>query len=282
MNPAAAAFVSGFLAIAPALSSPTSPVTLATPTPASSAVPVVWQDVTLGEPILAAFARLGAPADRRKSIMGTTVYEFRALDGDGTLALTESGGIVASIVLEAADPGTLRAPVADPFGVALGDTADRLTELRGMPARYDDEGGGAFTSYYGTASDVRWAYGLQNDVVHSIGVIQPYRIVRASGAAVSVPTPRPANAPTPPPPDASSIDRAIKVTPDELAADSQFEFTYVRDVLCGTGDKFTPTAETIFNAKRRNISRIDAVCRSTGEQRSFYFDITAVFGRAEN
>jgi hypothetical protein len=251
------------------------------PSPASTPAPVVWQGVTLGESISAVLARLGQPDSRRKAIMGTTLYEFKALDGGGTLSLTESAGIVTGIRLVAADPATLPKPVTDPFGVALGDTTDRLTELRGQPQRYDDEGSGDFTSYYGRQSEVRWAYGLHDGTIQSIGVILPYRIVRASGAAVAVATPRPPGAPTPPPPDASGMDRAIKVTPEALAADPQFEYTFVRAVACGAADHFSPANETIFNARRRNFSRIDAVCGSTGETRSFYFDITLVFGRAD-
>jgi hypothetical protein len=266
--------VAVLLAIAPT----PAPLSAATSSPMPA---VTWQGVMLGEPISTALALLGRPDTRQKAVMGSTLYEFRALDGDGTLSLTESGGIVTAVRITVDDPAALRAPVADPFGVALGDTADRLTELRGVPQRYDDDGDGEFTSYYGAPSDARWAYGLRDDVVRSIAVVQPYRIVRATGVAVSVPTPRPSNAPTPPPPDASSLDRAIKVTPDDLAADSQFEYTYVRAVKCGSGDAFSPTAETIINAKHRNFSRIDAVCSSTGELRSFYFDITAVFGRAD-
>ena len=241
----------------------------------------MWQGVTLGESIAGVVARLGPPDVHRKAIMGTTLYEYRAAGGDATLSLTESGGVVTAIRVIAAGTSTLRPPIVDPFGMEIGDTADRLTELRGIPQRYDDEGGGEFTSYYGKPSEVRWAYGLRDDVVVSIGVILPYRIVRAAGVAVAVPTPRPSGAPTPPPPDASGVDRAFKITPDKLAADPDFEFDYVRKVACGAADAFDPSGETIFNAKRRNISRIDAVCPSTGEHRSFYFDITAVFGRSD-
>ena len=249
-----------------------------TPSPAAS---ISWQGVTLGEPVSAVVSRLGAPVTRRKAIMGTYLLEYKALDGEGTLSLTDGAGLVTGIRLIAADPSALRAPVTDPFGVALGDSADRLTELRGQPQRYDDEGDGDFTSYYGKQSEVRWAYGLRDGIVYSIGVITAYRVVRASGAAVSVPTPRPAGAPTPAPPDASAIDRAVKVTADDLAADPQFEFTFVRRSACGAHDRWTPLGETILNAHRKNISRIDAVCESTGEKRSFYFDITDVFGRGD-
>jgi hypothetical protein len=274
-----ALFVAVLLASA---SAPAAAASVGAASAATASPPVVtWQGITLGEPISAVLARLGTPDTRRRAVMGSTLYEFRALEGDGTLSLTENAGIVIAVRVTVANPADLHSPVIDPFGVALGDTADRLTELRGVPQRYDDEGGGEFTSYYGMPSDARWAYGLHDDVVRSIAVIQPYRIVRATGVAVAVPTPRPSGAPTPPPPDASSLDRAIKVTPDDLDADMQFEYTYVRAVPCGTGDSFSPTGETLINAKRRNYSRIDATCRSTGEQRSFYFDITAVFGRAD-
>lgn len=214
--------------------------------------------------------------------MGTYLLEYKALDGAATLSLTDGGGVITGIRLIAADASRLRSPLVDPFGVALGDSADRLTELRGLPQRYDEEGGGEFTSYYGKPSDVRWAYGLRNGVVFSIGVVSAYRVVRASGAAVSVPTPRPSNAPTPMPPDASATDRAVKVTADDRAADPQFEFSFVRRIACGAGDYWSPTGETIFNARRHNYSKIDAECPSTGEKRSFYFDITAVFGKADH
>jgi hypothetical protein len=252
-----------------------SPSAMPSPTPA-----VVWQGIALGEPLAGVIARIGDPESKAKSIRGTTVYGFRALDGNGTLSLTESGGDVVAIVLECDDPAALRTPVADPFGVQLGDAGERLTEIRGQPQRYDDDGGGEFTSYYGAQSQIRWTYVLRDNVVYSIGVIQPYRVVRATGAAVAVPTPRPSNAPTPPPPDGSSVDRAIRVTPEEIDADPQFELSFVRGVACGSDDRFSPTNETIFNASRKNIDRVDAVCPSTGEQRSFFFDITAVFGRA--
>lgn len=211
--------------------------------------------------------------------MGTYVLEYKALKGAGTLSLTDGGGVVTGIRLIAVDASTLRTPVSDPFGVSLGDPSDRLSEVRGQPQRYDDDGGGDFTSYYGKQSEVRWTYGLRDGVVYSIGVISPYRIVRASGAAVSVPTPRPSNAPTAPPPDASAIDRAVRVTADDIDADPQFEFTFVRRFACTSADKWMPQSESIFNARRRNFSRVDAVCSSTGEKRSFYFDITDVFGR---
>jgi hypothetical protein len=213
--------------------------------------------------------------------MGTYLLEYEALDGAGTLSLTDGGGAITGIRLIAANPSGLRSPLVDPFGVSLGDSADRLTELRGQPQRYDDEGEGEFTSYYGKASEARWAYGLRDGVVFSIGVISAYRVVRASGAAVGVPTPRPSNAPTPMPPDASAVDRAVKVTADDLDADPQFEYTFVRRIACGVDDHWSPLGETIFNGHRHNYSRIDAECPSTGEKRSFYFDITAVFGRAD-
>lgn len=249
--------------------------------PAPSTAPaVVWQGVSLGEPVAAVVARLGEPMSRRKAIMGTYLLEYKALDGAGTLSLTDGAGAITGIRLIAADPSTLRPPAVDPFGVALGDTGDRLTELRGMPQRYDDEGAGDFTSYYGKADEVRWAYGLHDNRIVSIGVIAAYRVVRASGAVVSVPTPRPSNAPTPPPPDATALDRALKVTPEEKAADPQVELTYVRSTPCGKDDRWSPAAETILDVRRRNYLRIDAVCPSTGDKRSFYFDITSVFGGA--
>jgi hypothetical protein len=213
--------------------------------------------------------------------MGTYLLDYRAMNGAGTLSLTEGDGVITGIRLIGADPASQRTPVSDKFGVALGDSGDRLTELRGQPQRYDDEGGGEFTSYYGKASEVRWAYGLRDGVVFSIGVILPYRVMRASGAAVGVPTPRPSNVSTPPPPDASGLDRALRVTPDEIAADPQFELSFVRRISCAANDRWAPAAETIINAHRKNFSRIDALCASTGEKRSFYFDITSVFGRGE-
>ena len=251
---------------------------IASPVPAPT---VVWQGVTLGEPVTAVIARLGEPLSRHKAIMGSYILEYKALGGAGVLSLTDGGGTVTGIRLIANDVSTLRAQVVDPFGVALGDTADRLTELRGLPQRYDDEGGGEFTSYYGKQSEVRWTYGLIDNRVVSIGVVAAYRVVRASGAVVSVPTPRPSNAPTPPPRDASGLDRAVKVTPDEIDRDPEFEYTYVRAIGCGSSDHWSPVTETIFNAHRRNYSRIEAVCPSTGEKKSFYFDITLVFGRAD-
>lgn len=251
------------------------------PSPTTAPATATWQGVTLGEPVSAVTARLGPPASRRKAIMGTYLIEYRTMNGAGTLSLTDGAGVITGIRLIAADPASLRTPVSDPSGITLGDSADRLTELRGQPQRYDDEGGGEFTSYYGRPSEVRWTYGLRNGVVYSIGVVSPYRVVRASGAAVSVPTPRPSNAPTPPPPDASGLDRAVRVTPDDIATDPQFVYSFVRAVPCGTGDRFAPLGETIFNAHRKNYSRVDAVCASTGEKRSFYFDITLVFGRGD-
>jgi hypothetical protein len=245
---------------------------------------VTWQNVTLGESVSSVVARLGVPASRRKAIRGTYVIEYKALGGAGTLSLTDGDGAVTGIRLVAADPSSVRPPLSDPFGVALGDTADRLSELRGQPQRYDDEGNGEFTSYYGKQSEIRWTYGLRNGVVFSIGLISAYRIVRASGAevvAVSVPTPQPPNAPTPPPPDASALDRAVRVTADDREADPQFELSYVQRIACGKDDHWTPLGETFINARRRNFSRVEALCASTGKKRGFYFDITAVFGRGE-
>lgn len=242
---------------------------------------VVWQGVALGESTQAVVARFGIPTSRRKAIMGTYLLEYKALDGAGTLSLTDGGGVITGIRLIADDPSTLRAHLIDPFGVALGDTGDRLSELRGQPQRYDDEGSGEFTSYYGKASEVRWAYGLRDGTIFSIGVIAAYRVVRASGAVVSVPTPHPSNMPAPLPRDASAVDRAIRVTPADVEADPQFEFTYIRRAVCGAGDHWSPQGETILNARRRNFSRIDAVCPSTGERHSFYFDITDVFSKAD-
>ena len=247
----------------------------------TAAPPVVWQGVTLGEPTASAIDRLGQPDSRRKAIKGTFVLEYRAFGGLATLTLTDSSGTISGISLFATDPSSLRPPPQDPFGVALGDSGDRLSEVRGQPQRYDDDGGGEFTSYYGRISEVRWTYGLRDNTIYSIGVIAPYRIVRATGAVVPVPTPRPANAPTPPPPDAGSFDRAVIVTPDDIAANPRFEFAYVENVACGNGDHFVPTAQTIVNLRHRNFNKIDAKCPSTGETRSFYFDVTAVFGRYE-
>jgi hypothetical protein len=253
-----------------------------TPLPVSTAAaPVVWQAVTLGESTTAVIDRLGAPKSRHKSLSGTYLLEYPALGGAGTLLLTDGGGSINGIRLSVADASALRGSPVDPYGIALGDTADRLSELRGQPQRYDDEGGGEFTSYYGRPSEVRWAYGLRDGKIFAIGVVLPYRIVRATGVAAAVPTPRPSDAPTPPPPDASELDRAVKVTPDDVAADNQFEYAFVQKTQCGTADHWTPIGETIFNTKRRNFSKIDAVCTSTGAKRSFYFDITLVFGRAD-
>ena len=264
------------LVAALASASPVSPSPLPSPTPQ-----ITWQSVTLGEPVAAVVERMGEPLSRRRAVMGTYVLEYKALGGAATLSLTDRAGRIMGIRLVAADTADLRAPVVDPFGVALGDAGDRLTGLRGLPQRYDDEGGGDFTSYYGKPSDVRWAYGLRDNRIVSIGVIAPYSVVRATGAVVSVPTPRPPDAPTPPPPDARTMETAVKVTPQGLAADPQFEYTYVGAVACGAGDRWSPVTETVFNAQRRNFSRVDAVCPSTGAKRSFYFDITAVFGRGD-
>jgi hypothetical protein len=271
------AAAAAFIAFAAAALQPPAPST----SPSAASASVTWQGVTLGEPASAVTTRLGPPASRRKAVMGTYLLDYRALDGAGTLSLTEGDGVITGIRLIAADPASLRTRVLDAFGVALGDSGDRLTELRGQPQRYDDEGGSEFTSYYGRASEVRWAYGLRDGVVFSIGVILPYRVVRASGAAVRVATPRPSNVPTPLPPDASGLDRAILVTQDELAADPQFELSFVRRIPCAANDHWTPVAETIINAHRKNYSRIDAICPPTGEKRSFYFDITSVFGRGD-
>jgi O-antigen/teichoic acid export membrane protein len=102
----------------------------------------------------------------------------------------------------------------------------------------------------------------------------------ANDAGVAASTLRPGNAP-PLPADAYTLDRAIKVTSEDVASDSQFEYTYVRNATCGTNGHWMPVGETIFNEKRRTYIRIAALCPSTGETRNFYFDITGVFGKGE-
>jgi len=252
--------------------------------PGSSApASVTWQGVTLGESTSAVMARLGEPVSRQKAILGTYLLEYPALGGLGSLLLTDAAGTITGIRLSVADPAALRKPLLDPFGVAIGDTADRLTELRGQPQRYDDEGDGEFTSYYGMPSQVRWIYGLRDDGIFAIGVIMPYRAMRVTGVALAIP--HPGATPKPPPivMDGSSLIAAVRVTPDEVAADPDFEYSYVERIACGTGQHYVVTAETVLNAHHRNYDRIDAQCGSApAPTRTFYFDITAIFGKAES
>src|SRR5690348_3431941 len=126
-----------FAAPAPTAAATAASAAAPTPTPAA---PVAWQGVTLGETVADVIGRLGAPASRRKAIMGTYLLEYKALGGVATLSLTDGGGTITGIRLIAADAASLRQAPADPFGVSIGDSADRLTQLRGLPQRYDDEG----------------------------------------------------------------------------------------------------------------------------------------------
>lgn len=100
----------------------------------------------------------------------------------------------------------------------------------------------------------------------------------AGDAAIAVPMPGPE---APALADASTVDRAIEVTADDILSDPQFEYSHVRATACGANDCWMPMGETVFNARQRVYTRIDAICPATGKTRNFYFDITAVFRKRE-
>jgi hypothetical protein len=135
------------------------------PSPAATDPPPVTicsclAGISIGDDATAALAKVGS---RPLPAQGDSVLsDFESYPG--WMLVVYYAKSVVSIAIEVLPPG---APTKqpDPFGVALGDSADRLTALRGKPDAVDGK-----LWRYGPANGVGWIYSIVDGAVARIAV----------------------------------------------------------------------------------------------------------------
>jgi hypothetical protein len=147
-----------------------SPVTTTSPATAPTLVPVL-AGITLGEEakgVLRRFnlAPMGHPSVGALVFSGGTIRQeriFPANVGDVVIYIMFGDRINAVMVSGTSDS---KGRFADPFGVKLGDSPERLVKLRGNPEAYGDNG----DVRYGPPSGIHWFFSVREDKISTIGV----------------------------------------------------------------------------------------------------------------
>lgn len=134
-------------------------VTGATPAPAPAAWNATsWLGVKLGEPVAAVAARMGDPLAVSKDST-LTKFVYLTEDTNAFLTVLSERGIVSGVRLWSVT--TAQGKTADPFGIALNDTKDKVLAKRGKPIREAADIDGPFESYQD--GDVLWLYHIKAD-----------------------------------------------------------------------------------------------------------------------
>lgn len=155
---------------APSASASASPTPM--PAPAATSAPILG-GITLGEDAKGVLRRfnlrtMGTPSFGSVLAVDQTLGQVRffpANFGDVVMMIVFTDKIRMVMALGSSDP---KGHCADPFGVRLGDSPERLVQLRGNPDAYGENG----EVRYGPAHGVHWFFSVHNDKISSIGVTE--------------------------------------------------------------------------------------------------------------
>ena len=152
----------------PSASAAASPTPM--PTPTATSAPILG-GITLGEDARGVLRRFNLRTMGTPSIAGIATAEhtiaqvrvFPAAYSGVVMMIVFTDKIELVMATGSSDP---RGHFADPLGVRLGDSPERLVQLRGNPDEYGENGDVS----YGPAHGVRWFFSVRKDKISSIGV----------------------------------------------------------------------------------------------------------------
>lgn len=240
-------------------------LSLGAPTATPAASVDSWQGIRPGESVADVLASAGKPLLQRRMPDGEILTWNGLVNQDAYMILLESGGAVRSIRVFATTPSGSRQGLTDRFGVAIGDSPDRLLAMRGSPKKtYSDEPGETVSVYDGSDDD-DWVYEFDDNQLHAIMLMTK----QAPPANESV---------GPDPNDGSTIEKAFVITADSEFDGIRFERYYASN-LSGCTDGWKIGFQSVSSRDKREFDKLDLTCSADNSQRSVFFDITSFFGK---
>jgi hypothetical protein len=242
---------------------PSAPPSRAAAEPAHS-----WVDVRLGDPIRAVQDRLGDPLRETQMRDGEIALRYLVHDMNALALVYERANRVIAIRLRSNDAAKPASAVTDPAGVSLADSLGTLEQKRGTRSRTITAEGADIAVYY-SADGIESDYELHDGAISAITVSASAgdvrRFVKEPGAALVDH-------------DGNSQDRAIVVRQPSEMTGIHWEYVYIAYHPCDGSTRWKVNGQSLIQGATV-YDRIDVTCPSTGAKRSFFFDITAYFGK---
>jgi hypothetical protein len=229
-------------------------VTGATPAPAAWNQ-TSWLGVTLGEPLSAVSARLGDPLAVAKDPQ-LTKFVYLTEDTNAFVTVLSEHGIVTGVRLWSVT--TLPGKTHDPFGLALGDEADKVIAKRGKPTRQAADIDGPFDAYQDR--DVLWLYHIKGD--QSVTSIT---LSTTDSAIADVP-----QQPLPAVHSGESEADAVRIVQPSAADTKRWEQMFLAIRPCGENGTWLVRK----TERQGSIDVVTASCNLGGVSRQFYFQPT--------
>jgi hypothetical protein len=224
----------------------------------SSALPS-FLGVQVGESAGAANTRFGYP-DSVKSVGDGEFrrYTLAARDASAMVKIHDDRIVLVSATLAPGGVSTIK----DPYGVTLSAPEDTVQKIRGTPAATMNDG----SLIYDATPAGHWFYRIENGMVTEIALTISYEalgLVKTDDTAG----------------DGSSEDRAIVITAANESDGITAEHDYIENHPCASGGQWQWTKQTLLTSPNgHSFDQIDVKCSTSGDTRSYYFDITSFLG----
>ncbi len=226
--------------------------------------PVMWQGVTLGEPMSAVVSRLGDPLKVQNEAAVRTLYLYTSNHASTLLVLSVERGRVRRIRVVALNDGAFT--LTDGHGIALGATEAQLTTLNGKPTKVLASTKFPVDIY--ERPDGIWSYEFLG------GAVKAIQLAQAAADFSALPT-----VAEPVIHGGTSFDDAIVEMADNEFDGVKKENIYLQLQGCAPGVSWKTTTQSLMSHGGKKYDRLDTVCPTTNEKRAFYFDITNYFGK---
>jgi hypothetical protein len=224
----------------------------------SSALPS-FLGVQVGESSGAVDTRFGYP-DNVKTV-GDGEFRRYVLAEKGASAMVKIHDDRVVLVSANLTPGGVSA-IKDPYGVTLSSPAATVQKIRGAPIATMNDG----SLMYDAAPAGHWFYRIENGMVTEIALTISYEALGLMKADDTVG-------------DGSTQDRAIVITAANESDGIQAEHDYIAAHPCASGGQWQWTKQALLTSPNsHSFDQIDVKCSTSGETRSYYFDITSFLG----
>jgi len=208
-------------------------------------------------------SRLGDPLTTADLGNGTEFWAYTTDANSRAASMTIASGRMMSLRLHALGAYTL----TDPSGVSIGDDESAVIRKRGQPqSRTTLQDHAALV--YSVDGHTTNAYIFVDGKVESFAAWTTPEFLK-SLPAVDLPNI----------PDGRSMESAIVdgQTTDKSAVD--WEYLYLAVHPCNADAHWKMQKQSLLHNGPQMFDRLDAVCQPTGATRTFFFDITAGYGK---
>jgi hypothetical protein len=224
-----------------------------------------WIDARPGEAVTDVRARLGDPL-RRELADDVFASRYAIARFSAYATLYEKSDRVVEIRVVARS-GDAAPNVTDPFGVSLGASYDALKTKRGTPAHNATQGHD-YVAGYDNSDGTRSLYEFSSEKVVAIELLMTLESI------AKLPSPAPFVEHT-----GDSIAHAIVDVQASDQDSTAWEYLYLAYHPCSGDDRWKIVKQALHQERSRAYDILEVTCPANGDQRSFFFDITAGFGK---